>query len=340
MNFRLNIKQRAILLALTFCLPLFSCQQRSSYSLLEGDIFHTVYHIKYDLDKDLRPAVDSTFESFSLSLNPFEPKSHLSAINRNETNIVDKDFVKVWAMVERIAEASGGRYDPTASPLINAWGFGFKKGEDSLSQDKIDSLLAFVGYEKVQLRNDSLLKADPRIIFDLSSISKGYCSDLVGQCLEQKGARNYLVELGGEIAFRGKNERGEPWRIGINKPIEDSTGLINELELVISLDREQGGLATSGNYRNFKVRNGKKYAHTLNPLTGYPTQTDVLSVTILAPSCMQADGLATACMTLSSSEVPSFLAHFPEVEYLLILADERGGFCSIMSEGLEKLIIQ
>ncbi len=340
MNFNLNFQTRASLLVLVFSLSFLSCQQPKSYSLLQGDIFHTVYHIKYDLNKDYRQAVDSTFESFSLSLNPFEAKSRLTAINRNETNIVDKDFIKVWAMVERIAKASGGRYDPTASPLINAWGFGFKNGEDSLSQHKIDSLLTFVGYQKIQLQNDSLLKADPRMVFDLSSISKGYCSDLVGQTLETKGAKNYLVELGGEIAFRGKNERGEPWHIGINKPIEDSTGLINELELIISLDREQGGLATSGNYRNFKVKNDKKYAHTLNPLTGYPTQTDVLSATILAPSCMQADGLATACMTLSSAEVPSFLAHFPEVEYLLILADDKGGFRTLMSEGLEKLIIQ
>ncbi len=318
-----------------------SCQsEQKSYSLLQGSIFHTTYHIKYDLKEDYRPEVNKTFEDFSLSLNPFEAKSLLTAINKNETRLVDSAFLEVWAMAKRIAQATEGRYDPTASPLINAWGFGFKKGEEHLTQAKIDSLLTFVGYDKIKLKSDTLLKADERMVFDLSSISKGYCSDLVGKCLQAKGAKNYLVELGGEIAFKGHNERGLPWQIGINKPIEDSTGQINELELIIRLDRASGGLATSGNYRNYKIKDGKKYAHTIDPRTGYPTQTDVLSATILAPTCMQADGLATACMTMSSKDVPQMLSAFPEVEYLLILADEKGGFRSIMSEGLERLVVR
>ncbi len=329
-----------IVLVFSLLTPLFSCQKQDHYALVQGKVFHTRYHIKYDSKKDYRPQIDSVFEAFSLSLNPFEAKSLISQINRNETDIVDKDIIKVWTMAERIAKANEGRYDPTASPLINAWGFGFEKSADNLSKQKIDSLLAFVGYQKIRLNNDTLVKADKRMIFDFSSISKGYCSDLVGEFLEKQGANNYLVELGGEIAFQGKNERGEPWRIGINKPIEDSTGKVNEYELILSLNRPKGGLATSGNYRNFKIKNGKKVGHTLNPLTGYPTQTDVLSATVLAPSCMEADGLATACMTLSSKEVPSLFKAFPEAEYLLILADKDGKFKTLISEGFKELVIK
>ncbi len=347
MNFKHNIilnqKRLSLFISgLVFSLSLFliSCHQQKNYIQIRGQVFHTHYNIKYDINKDYRQGIDSVFNAFSLSLNPFEAKSLISAINRNETNKVDKDFIKVWQMVERIAKASDGRYDPTASPLINAWGFGFEQEQANLSQKEIDSLLSFVGYEKVHLQGDSLIKDDERTIFDLSSISKGYCSDLLGLFLEQEGSQNYLVEIGGEIAFKGKNERGEAWQIGINKPIEDSTGKVNEIALILSLDRPKGGLATSGNYRNFKLKNGKKIAHTLNSKTGYPTQTDVLSATILAPSCMQADGLATACMTLSSAEVPKMLKRFPEVEYLLIISDKNGNFKTIMSDGLKDLIVQ
>ncbi len=314
-----------------------SCSEGKIYSRVEGEVFHTYYHIQYDLRENYAQGIDSTFQDFSLSLNPFEPKSLLSAINRNETALTDDHFRYVWQMVGQINEVSNGSYDPTISPLINAWGFGFKPMVEDLTEVKIDSLLSFVGYDKLKLRGDTLIKDDSRTIIDLSSISKGYCSDLVGKYLEREGAKNYMVEIGGEIAFRGLNARGEPWMIGINKPIEDSTGLINEFQLIVSLDREQGGLATSGNYRNYKIQNGQKRVHTINPKTGHPIQTDVLSATILANSCMEADGLATACMTMTSGEAVKMLSKLDNIEYLLIVGKE-GKFSTIESKGFKQMI--
>lgn len=311
--------------------------KEDSYTTLQGEIFHTFYHIKYDSAIDYNALIDSTFRAFSHSLNPFEKTSLISAINRNESTLTDSMLRHVWRTASIISERSGGRYDVTCSPLINAWGFGF----DTLAHvDNIvlDSLRQFVGYERVSLNNDSLIKSDPRTIIDFSSISKGYCSDLVGKVLRRRGINNYMVELGGEIAFLGRNPKGEPWKIGVNKPIEDASGLMQELEVIVSLDREAGGLATSGNYRNYKVVNGRKVSHTIDPLTGYPIQTDVLSATILAPSCMLADGLATACMTMSSADVPEFLKKFEGVDYLLILSGEEGNFRTVMSPGFERLI--
>ena len=326
----------AIILGIRHFMP----QQEAdkTYTELKGEIFHTYFRIKYDLNQDYSSAVDSTFKAFSHSLNPFDSTSLISDINRNKSMQTDSMLRYVWLAAREISEKSGGTYDVTCSPFINAWGFGFDT-LNKVTPETLDSLHTFVGYQKVRLQGDQFIKQDARTIFDFSSISKGYCSDLVGQTLHTKGSQNYLVELGGEIAFKGLNPEGQPWRVGINKPIEDTSGVISELEAIVTLDMPKGGLATSGNYRNFKLVNGKKVAHTINPLTGYPVQTDVLSATILAPSCMLADGLATACMTMTSKDVPAFIAKFPGVEYLLILpADGERGFKMQMSDGMRRLI--
>lgn len=344
----MTIKLRALALTCALStLVLGSCSgvtrsdtQTESVELI-GEIFHTYYRIKYSGTTIYQEAVDSTFQAFSHSLNPFDPTSLISAINRNESTVTDSMLRHVWRETVRISELSGGSYDVTCAPMISAWGFGF----DSLrtvTPSVIDSLKQFVGYQRVHLQGDTLVKEDPRTAIDFSSISKGYCSDLVGQMLYARGSESYMVELGGEIAFRGLNPHGKPWRIGINKPIDDSTGLVSDLQVIIELRRPAGGLATSGNYRNYRLVDGKKVGHTINPHTGYPMQTDVLSATILAPSCMQADGLATACMTMPSANVPAFLAQFPDVEYLLILGGDEAGtqsFHTLMSDGMRALIV-
>ena len=196
-----------------------------------------------------------------------------------------------------------------------------------------------MGFDKVHLDGMRMIKEDPRMKMDFSSISKGYCSDLVARMLKRRGVTSYLVELGGEIAFEGTNSRGESWVIGVDKPIADPAGVINDFQVRVQLPRTAGGLATSGNYRNFKVVNGKKIAHTIDPHTGYPIQTDVLSATIIAPTCMLADGLATACMTRTAADVPALIQNFPGVEYMLILGDEKTGFRTVMSPGFERLIL-
>jgi thiamine biosynthesis lipoprotein apbE len=339
----LALRRRALLVGLLLgtlaLLP--SCRssrQEKTYTRLTGEVFHTYFSIQYDLEEDYQREVDSTFHVFSQSLNPFDSTSLITAINRNRSTHTDTMLREVFLQAMEISRHSQGSYDVTCAPLINLWGFGFEK-VDSVSPRAIDSILSFVGYQRVRLEGEEMIKEDPRMKMDFSSISKGYCSDLVGRMLASRGARNYLVELGGEIAYCGGNPSGEPWIIGIDKPIDDPSGQVNDLQLRLQLPREAGGLATSGNYRNYRVVNGVKLAHTIDPRTGYPLQTDVLSATILAPTCMLADGLATACMTRQSSEVPALLAHFPGVEYMLILGDGHSGFRTVMSPGFKRLVL-
>ena len=300
---------RHVVLAAALLLGFGSCQKSGSgsegdYTKLTGEVFTTTFSIQYNAQKDYSEAVDSTF--------------HAVVISRH----------------------TGGSYDVTCAPLINLWGFGFeKKKTDSVTPEAIDSVRAFVGFDKVHLDGMRMIKEDPRMKMDFSSISKGYCSDLVARMLKHHGVTSYLVELGGEIAFEGTNSRGESWIIGVDKPIADPAGVINDFQVRVQLPRTAGGLATSGNYRNFKVVNGKKIAHTIDPHTGYPIQTDVLSATIIAPTCMLADGLATACMTRTAADVPALIQNFPGVEYILILGDEKTGFRTVMSPGFERLIL-
>lgn len=317
-------------------------ESHKTYTTLSGERFHTYYRIRYASEEDYSRAIDSTFDAFNASLNPFDSTSLIAAINRNDAQVVDAMIRDVWETSVQISERSAGSYDVTCSPFINAWGFGFEN-EGLVTPAMLDSLKAFVGYRKVQFRGDTLIKEDPRLIFNFSSIAKGYCADLVARTIDARGVSDYLVELGGEIVWRGVNPKGMPWRIGVNKPIEDSTGLVNDLEVIVALNRPSGGLATSGNYRNYRVIDGKTVGHTINPLTGYPVQTDVLSATIIASSSKLADGLATACMTMPSSAVPAFMAQFPGTEYLLILGADSthgGTYRTEMSEGFRAMIVE
>ena len=336
---------RHVVLAAALLLGFGSCQKSGSgsegdYTKLTGEVFTTTFSIQYNAQKDYSEAVDSTFHAFSHSLNPFDSTSLISAINRNESQLMDSMLREVFLQSVVISRHTGGSYDVTCAPLINLWGFGFeKKKTDSVTPEAIDSVRAFVGFDKIHLDGMRMIKEDPRMKMDFSSISKGYCSDLVARMLKRRGVTSYLVELGGEIAFEGTNSRGESWVIGVDKPIADPAGVINDFQVRVQLPRTAGGLATSGNYRNFKVVNGKKIAHTIDPHTGYPIQTDVLSATIIAPTCMLADGLATACMTRTAADVPSLIQNFPGVEYMLILGDEKTGFRTVMSPGFERLIL-
>ena len=312
---------RHVVLAAALLLGFGSCQKSGSgsegdYTKLTGEVFTTTFSIQYNAQKDYSEAVDSTFHAFSHSLNPFDSTSLSSAINRNESQLMDSMLREVFLQSVVISRHTGGSYDVTCAPLIT-----------------------FVGFDKVHLDGMRMIKEDPRMKMDFSSISKGYCSDLVARMLKRRGVTSYLVELGGEIAFEGTNSRGESWVIGVDKPIADPAGVINDFQVRVQLPRTAGGLATSGNYRNFKVVNGKKIAHTIDPHTGYPIQTDVLSATIIAPTCMLADGLATACMTRTAADVPALIQNFPGVEYMLILGDEKTGFRTVMSPGFERLIL-
>ncbi|MDR1813830.1 MAG: FAD:protein FMN transferase [Tannerella sp.] len=304
------------------CLGLFISCERAPFYEESGSVFHTLYHIKYQSNKLLTDKIDAELQKFSLSLNPFNPNSVISKVNRNEDIEVDDWFITVFNKAMEVSERSGGAFDVTVSPLINLWGFGFRNA-DSVSQAKIDSIMAFVGYRKIRLDGRRVIKDDPRVELNFSAIAKGFASDVIAALLEREGVENYMVEIGGEVAVKGKNARGGCWTIGINKPEDDSTGISNDIiDNTLKLC-EKSGLATSGNYRNYYVRDGKKYSHTIDSNTGYPSQNSLLSATIIAPDCMTADAYATAFMAMGIEAACKMAEGLPEIDYLLIYSEER-----------------
>ena len=313
------MKKTALCLSLLFLCMSFTFNKQ--YHKESGRIFNTAYNIKYESDQILTKKIDSVLQKFSLSMNPFDPNSIISKVNRNEEVEVDDWFITVFNKAMEVSENSGGLFDVTAAPLINMWGFGFEHA-DNISQQSIDSIKLFVGYKKIRLENRRVIKDDPRIKLNFSAIAKGFASDVVAELLEKEGVQNYMVEIGGEVTTRGTNPDGNCWQIQINNPKDDNTTFVNELENIASLCGKTG-CATSGNYRNYYTKDGKKYAHTINPKTGYPSEANILSATIIAPDCMTADAYATAFMVMGIEAACKMAETIPEIEYYLICPDDK-----------------
>jgi len=276
---------------------LVACQNTSSYIYDEGLIFGTFYHIKYQSKIDLKDSIQNKLEEVNKSLSTFDSLSVLSKINRNISTHLDKHFIKVFKRAKQISEQTNGAFDMTVSDLVNAWGFGFKS-EKFPTDSVIDSLMQYVGYQKISLVGDSIVKDNRHVTIDASAIAKGYGVDVVADFLESKGISNYLIEIGGEIRLKGKSAKHKKWTVGIDKPIDDSLAVSSGIQDVVSLDK--GALATSGNYRKFYYKNGKKYSHTINPKTGYPVNHQLLSVSVYTKDCMSADAYATSFMVKAS----------------------------------------
>lgn len=309
-----------------------------AYTQLEGTVFHTIYHIQYDSDIDFTPELTEMFKQFDGSVSMFNDTSLVSRINHGDTTVVANDFLRtVMLKANEVSQATHGAFDVTCAPLVNLWGFGFKNREN-VSREVVDSVLQLVGYQKVRLLPDGrIAKDDPRVSLDFSSIAKGYMCDVVADFLQQRGICNYMVEIGGEIACGGINPQQHMWGIGINEPTEDSLHHNNRLQDVMRLSN--CGVATSGNYRNFYYQNGQRYAHTIDPTTGYPVQKDVLSATVVAPDCMTADAYATAFMVLGSQEAQQVLDADTTLMAYFIVADSTGtGNQVIYSPGLRRML--
>ncbi len=308
------------LTTLIFCLgALFSgCSNPKDHFVhTEGEVWHTVYHITYEGPEALADSVVPLLENVGASVSAFDPKSTVSRINRSETDRVDSYFALVYNAARKVSESSRGAFDPTVEPLVAAWGFG-RYDRPTSDTARIDSLLRFVGIAKTSLAEGKIIKSDPRISFDFSAIAKGFGCDEVGRMLRRNGVTNYLVEIGGEIAVCGTSPSGSKWAVSIDSPIDDAEGQNHSSACVIELT--DCGLATSGNYRNFREIGGRRIAHTINAFTGYPAQTDVASATVIAPTCMLADAFATACMASSSAGAINMLTS-EHLEGMLILTD-------------------
>ena len=297
-------------------------QKNINYQHDEGFIFGTIYHITYHSDTNLKKEIEAELKKVDQSLSPFNKTSVISKVNRNENPVIDPMFKEVFLLAENISNETHGAFDITVAPLVNEWGFGFKKGVEPTRQ-VIDSLKYIVGYQKVKLTPKNYVqKQDPRIMLDCSAIAKGYGCDVVARLLRKNGINDYMIEIGGEIVTRGFNQKQEPWRIGVNKPTDDSLNTSQELQTILNVT--DIAMATSGNYRNFYYKNGKKYAHTIDPKTGYPVQHTLLSATVLAKDCATADAYATSFMVMGLEKAKEILNRHSELMAYLIYTNDDG----------------
>lgn len=302
-----------------------------------GFVFGTVYTIIYQHPEDLKIEIEKEFKRFDASLSPFNPSSVITRVNQNEQFEVDTLFRNVFEKSIQISEITDGAFDITIAPLANAWGFGFKKGEWPDTQT-IDRLKELVNYKNIALQEGKVTKKNPEILISCSAVAKGYATDVIAELLAKKGIENYMVDIGGELVLKGHNPRKEAWRIGINKPIEDS--LSRNQELQITLQLTDVGIATSGNYHNYYYKDGKKYAHTIDPHTGYPVEHNLLSATVLAENCMTADALATAFMVMGLEKAEAFIRSHPSIAVCFIYSDENGEFKTYLTDSMKKYVVK
>jgi thiamine biosynthesis lipoprotein len=301
-----------------------------------GQTMGTYYNVIYlhPQGVSFKQEVDSLLEIWNQSLSTYIKDSEISRFNRSNDLIFESPyFHPVLRRSHEIYKATGGAFDPTVMPLVNAWGFGPEDREmpDSL---EVEELLKLVGFNYIGFDSIRIWKKKPGVQLDFSAIAKGYGVDVVGEFLHDKGIRNYLVDIGGEITCKGINDRGTPWITGI----EDPQVQLTERKVMVVVEVSDKAIATSGNYRNFYVKNGKKFTHTISPFTGYPVQHSLLSATVVADDCMTADGFATAFMVLGADPSIKILDNHPELEAYFIFSDDQGEMKTFMTEGFKAIL--
>lgn len=318
-----------------------ACSEDESYIHLSGYAQGGTYNITYSpkgkngkriktLPPDIEKIVDKALSQIDNSLSGYNKNSTLSAVNSNEEIELDSLFIDLFNQSLEIYNTSGGLFDISAAPLFDMWGFGFSNKE-SVTQEKIDSVLTFVGMDKVKISGRRIVKTDPRIRLNFNAIAQGYSCDHVANALESEGVCDYLIEIGGEIMCKGKNPRGARWNIAVDSPIDGSMNSGEFIQDIIEIS--DAGVVTSGNYRKFYIENGEKYSHTINPLTGYPVKDNLLSATIIAKDATIADAYATWCMVIGLEESIRFLESNEDLEGYLIYDDE-GEFKTYYTKGI------
>jgi thiamine biosynthesis lipoprotein len=307
---------------------------------ISGAAQGTSYHITYmaGQQSNYREAIDSIFKKIDLSLSTYNPGSIISGINRNDTAVkVDEYFTEVFNKSIEVSENTKGLFDVTVAPIINAYGFGFTKKE-RITDVLIDSLLRFVGYKKVRLVDGKLVKDIPEVMLDFNAIAQGYTVDVLASFLDGKGISNYLVEVGGELRAKGTKLNDSSWTVGIEQPDENIT---DDFALNTIIRIKDNSLATSGNYRKFYVEDGKKYAHIIDPFTGYPAKHNLLSATVIAENCMTADAYATAFMVMGFDKAKQFLSEHKDLNLeVFFIYDESGVSKTYASKNFEEYIVK
>lgn len=329
------------LLVITAC----NTKEKNKINTLKGKTFGTYYFIKYDKSfnskTNIREGIDSIFTVINKSLNTYTHNSDISKINKGDTSVVtDKLFQDVFRLSEKIHKESNGYFDPTVGNLRNAYGFGNTKPLNNISDKQLDSIMKYVGWQKVQLLpNGTVKKQHSEIYFDFNAIAKGYAVDKIVEYLLVKNSKNISVEIGGEVRVHGKNiEKNKTWTIGI----ESIDSKIENRTTTAVIQLKNKAIAGSGNFRKNRIDpiSGKKYVHTINPLTGKAEQGNILSAYVIADTCSEADGYATACMAMDIEKSKVLLASLKNIDAYLVYSDEKGNMKTFITKGFEEKILK
>lgn len=298
----------------------FSCSEMQ-IQRFEGTAFGTYYAVTYkgNANADLQVGVDSIINEINNTFSVFNNQSIISKVNKNEDVVLNNDFITVFQKAYQIGDETGGALEMTIGPLVNLWGFGNQKVQShNIDSAMIDSVRQYVGYTKVNIENRKIVKKDSRIELNFNALAKGYAVDKVADFMVDKGYDNVLVDIGGEIVAKGKKYPDQEWNIGLQTPTKTRDG---EMRSEQSFHLSDRAVATSGNYRNYFEENGERFTHIINPQTGYPEKSNLLSVTVIAPDCISADAYATAFMVMGKEKTKHFLQNHPEISVFFVTGD-------------------
>jgi thiamine biosynthesis lipoprotein len=332
------MKKQFIFINILFLVLLQSCEKSPKATRLSGNALGTTFHIKYFDENNYAKEIDSTINAINASLSTYHKNSLISKINKGDTTIiVDKMFKDVYTISNKVYQESNGYFDPTVGVLVNAWGFGPEQELNNLTKKTIDSLMQYVGFDKIKLINNKIIKANKDIYIDFNADAKGYAIDRIAVLFNQKSIKNYIIELGGEILVKGKNiASANAWTVAIDNPNQKETN-----KLIAQVQLHDEAMATSGNYRKFKIdkKTGNKYVHTINAKTGYAQQTDILSASVIVKDCGTADAYATTFMALGLEKSKVLLANHPKIAAYLIYI-ENGKTKIFATKGFRERLVK
>ena len=324
---------------LLFLVPFFCHAQQVESASIQGETQGTTYHITY-LDtkhRNLQPEIEKLLVDFDFSVSTYNPYSIITRVNQNDKDVLVDDYFKAcFKKAKQVWKDTEGAFDPTVYPLVNMWGFGPGKKE-KIEKSKIDSVLQFVGFNLIELKGNKVIKKDPRVALDFNAFAQGYSVDVVSNFLNKKGIKSYFVEIGGEVYAKGMDINGKKWIVGLEQP-KDNKESINPL--IANAHISNMAISTSGNNRRFFIENGVKYAHHLDPKTGYPAKNNLLSASLFSSDCITTDAYATGVLVMGLEKAKVFLKNHPNIQAFLIYSDEKGGYKFYKTEQLDSIIVE
>ena len=313
---------KKIIYIIVLCCLLTNCntvEKQQFWGSTQGSYYSIAYYDEQN--RDFHHEFDSIFEEIENTLSLWNENSIIRRVNRNDTTVIlNKIFVDNFNYAMRAAELSNGYFDPTIGPLVQAWGFHFKEGME-MTPKMVDSIKQLVDYRKIKIENGKVVKENPNMTLDFNAVAQGYTTDMIGDFLLSKGIENFLVDVGGEIMAKGHKPNGDLWKVGIEKPAEnkDSERIVQEI-----IELKDKSIVTSGNYRKYVERGGKRYSHSLNPKTGYPSENRLLSATVICDNTAWADCLASICMVVGLDKAIELFEPSKGSEVYLIYLDDNG----------------